>query len=176
MSKRQAAFLTAALVLALSLGCSPGREEESTGLKLWFPAQPAQEGRQLASALDTCPYGGEDRSIPGLLAALMAGPAAEEDGLSPVFPPGTRVLGWSLEDGVASVELSAAYTGLMGVDLTLSDYCVTLTLTQLPGVEGVRITASGGGQSYRERQVLYPQDVLFSGAEESPEGQPENYG
>ena len=32
----------------------------------------------------------------------------------------------------------------------------------------MRITANGGGQSYRDRQALYPEDVLFSGAEEVP--------
>lgn len=174
MRKRWAALL-AALLLVPALGCKAGGVEEAGGLKLWFPTQPAQEGRQLAAALGTCPYGGEEPTIPGLLAALMAGPAEEEDGLAPIFPPGTRVLGWSLEDGVASVELSAAYTGLMGVDLTLADYCVTLTLAQLPEVDGVRITANGGGQSYRERQVLYPQDALFSGAEEPPGKQRENH-
>ena len=173
--RRRAAFLAAALLLSLAFGCGSKGGEESEGLKLWFPTQPAQEGRQLTHALDTCPYEGEDASIPGLLSALLAGPAPEETGLDAVFPPGTRVLSWSLENGVASVELSAAYTGLMGMDLTLADYCVTLTLAQLPGVDGVRITANGGGRSYRERQVLYPQDVLFSGAEETPEGRLINY-
>ena len=66
------------------------------------------------------------------------------------------------------IYMSAAYAGLVGVDLTLADCCITLTLAQLPGVDGVRVTASGGGQSYRDRQALYPEDVLFSGAEETP--------
>ena len=103
-----------------------------------------------------------------LLNALLAGPPADEVELTGIIPAGTRVLSWSLEDRVANVELSAAYAELVGVDLTLADYCITLTLAQLPGVDGVRVTASGAGQSYRERHVLYPGDVLFSGAEETP--------
>lgn len=166
MKKTLTHFLAAAVVLSLAFGCAPGREEAGDGLKLWFPARPAQE--QLSAALGACPYGGEDRSIPALLSALLAGPPAEETELTSIIPRGTRLLSWSLDDRVANVELSAAYAELVGIDLTLADYCVTLTLTQLPGVDGVRITVNGGGQAYRDRPPLYPESALFSGAEEVP--------
>lgn len=168
MRRNAVRALAAVLLLALALGCAPAAQEEDEGLKLWFPVQPDPEGRQLTDAVDVCPYQGEDRSISGLLSALIAGPPAEEAGLIRAIPAGTRVLSWSLENRVVSVELSAGYAELTGMDLTLADYCVTLTLAQLPGVDGVRVTASGGGQSYRERRVMYPGDVLFSGAEEVP--------
>ena len=77
-------------------------------------------------------------------------------------------MSWSLENRVANVELSASFAELVGVELTLADYCVTLTLAQLDSVDAVRITVNGGGQSYRDRHPLYPEDVLFSGAEEVP--------
>lgn len=164
--KKNAVWLLAALLLALTSGCAGAGPEEEQGLKLWFPTDPNQE--QLSAALDSCLYQGESQSIPSLLSALLAGPPAEETGLIPVIPAGTRVLSWSVEDRVANVDLSAAYAELVGIDLTLADYCITLTLAQLPGVDGVRITANGGGQSYRDRQALYPEDVLFSGEEEAP--------
>lgn len=164
--KKNAVWLLAALLLALASGCAGAGPEEEEGLKLWFPTDPNQE--QLSAALDSCLYQGESQSIPSLLSALLAGPPAEETGLVPVIPAGTRVLSWSVEDRVANVDLSAAYAELVGIDLTLADYCITLTLAQLPGVDGVRITANGGGQSYRDRQALYPEDVLFSGEEEAP--------
>ena len=164
MKKPLMRLLTAALALALALGCAPAGQE-SQGLSLWFPVDP--ELGRVSSALDACPYEGEARSIPALLAALMAGPAAAEAELVSFIPAGTRLLSWSLEDQVANVELSAAYAGLAGVELTLADACITLTLAQLPGVEGVRITVNGGGQSYRDRRALYPDDLLFSGAEEA---------
>lgn len=155
----------AALVLTLAFGCAPGGEEDR-GLVLWFPVDP--ELNMASAALDACPYQGEERTIPALMSALLAGPPEEEVELTSLIPAGTRVLSWSLEEGVASVELSAAYAGLVGIDLTLADCCITLTLAQLPEVEGVRVTVNGGGQSYRDRRVLYPKDVLFSGAEEAP--------
>lgn len=164
-------MLAAALALALACGCAgaegKGEGEEERGMALWFPVNP--ELNQVSAALGTCPYEGEERTIPALLSALLAGPPAEEGELTALIPEGTsvRVLSWSLEDRVANVELSAAYAGLVGIDLTLADSCIALTLTQLPGVEGVRVTVNGGGQSYRDRRVIYPEDVLFSGAEET---------
>ena len=166
MKKVIARLLAVSLALALASGCAPDSPEEEAGLALWFPVAPELE--KVSAALGSCPYTGEEQSVPGLLAALLAGPPEEEAGLSALAPAGTRVLSWSLEDGVANVELSAAYAELVGVDLTLADYCVTLTLAQLEGVDGVRVTVNGGGQSYRERRVLYPGDALFSGAEETP--------
>ena len=166
MKKAAAKLLLAVLFLGLAFGCVPAEEEAEQGLKLWFPTDPAQD--LLAAALGSCPYQGEAETIPGLLSALLAGPPQEEATLVSAIPAGTRVLSWSLDNRVAHVELSAAYAELVGIDLTLADYCITLTLTQLPGVDGVRITANGGGQSYRDRRALYPEDVLFSGAEEVP--------
>lgn len=164
--KKNAVWLLAALLLALASGCAGAGPEEEQGLKLWFPTDPNQE--QLSAALDSCLYQGESQSIPSLLSALLTGPPPEETELISAIPAGTRVLSWSVEDRVANVDLSAAYAELVGIDLTLADYCITLTLAQLPGVDGVRITANGGGQSYRDRQALYPEDVLFSGEEEAP--------
>lgn len=164
--KKNAVWLLAALLLALASGCTGAGPEEEQGLKLWFPTDPNQE--QLSAALDSCLYQGESQSIPSLLSALLTGPPPEETELISAIPAGTRVLSWSVEDRVANVDLSAAYAELVGIDLTLADYCITLTLAQLPGVDGVRITANGGGQSYRDRQALYPEDVLFSGEEEAP--------
>lgn len=166
MKKTWIRLLAAAAALALAMGCAARPQEEEEGLRLWFPVDPSLEN--LSGALDSCPYSGTEQSIPALLAALAAGPPAEEPELARVLPDGARVISWSLENRVANVELSAAYAGLVGVELTLADYCITLTLAQLPGVDGVRVTASGGGQSYRDRQALYPEDVLFSGAEETP--------
>lgn len=166
MKKAVARLLLASLVLGLAFGCSHQDQEKGAGIQLWFPVNSSFE--EVSGVLDGWPYAGEDHSIPALLSALLKGPPQEAVELTSIIPEGTRVLSWSLEDQVANVELSAAYAELVGIDLTLADSCIALTLTQLPGVEGVRVTVNGGGQSYRERPPLYPKDVLFSGAEETP--------
>lgn len=163
MRKAAVKLLSVVLALALCAGCAPPAAPREEGLRLWFPTQ----GRQLTAALDSCSYEGE-ATVPDMLSALLAGPPVEETGLTRSIPNETRVLSWSVEHRVANVELSADYAELVGVELTMADYCITLTLAQLPGIDGVRVTASGAGQSYRDRHVLYPGDVLFSGAEEVP--------
>ena len=122
MKRSLARWLLAVLALGLAFGCAPSRTEEP-GLRLWFPVDPNLD--RTSSALDACPYDGE-QTVPALLSALLAGPPAEEGDLVRFIPEGTRVLSWSLEDGVANVELSAAYAGLVGMELTLADCCITL--------------------------------------------------
>ena len=58
------------------------------------------------------------------------------------------------------VDLSAAYSTLSGVGLSLADYAITLTLTQLPDVARVRITVAGRELDYRSRQVFLARDIL----------------
>ncbi len=157
MRNRFAALLLAALLLMLS-ACGQGQTETEEGLSLWFPS-----GRNdLSSALAETECGGEE-TVPDLMAALLAGPPADA-GLLPFAPAGTALLDWSVENRVARVELSAPYAALEGMERTLADYCVALTLTQISGIDGVRITVEGQPQG----RVLRAGDVVFSGAEEEP--------
>lgn len=64
------------------------------------------------------------------------------------------------------MDLSAAYGGLSGVELSLADYAITLTLTQLPDVARVRITVLGEELDYRSRQVFLSRDVLLAPKED----------
>lgn len=64
------------------------------------------------------------------------------------------------------VDLSAAYSGLSGVSLSLADYAITLSLTQLPDVARVRITVLGSELDYRSRQVFLSRDVLLAPKED----------
>lgn len=164
MKKR--VVLLAALLLALITGCLAQDGQEEGGLRLWFATPGEEQSRQVASALGSCGYEGAG-TVSAMLRALLAGPP-QDSGLAPVIPSGTQVVGWSMEGRIAHVELSDAYGSLSGVDLTLADYCITLTLCQLRGVDGVRITVSSGGPAFQERRVLREGDVIFSGAEEEP--------
>lgn len=157
-----------ALVFLLLCGCAP--REEEPGMKLWFPAAPAEAGdaRPAAQAVLWEEFHPADGSagVEELMSALLSGP--EGDGLMDPFPAGVRVQRWAVEDGVLSLDLSAPYGALTGVELTLADYCITLTLCQLEGVEQVRITVDGSPLAQRSRQSFGPGDVIFTGAEEEP--------
>jgi len=95
-----------------------------------------------------------------LMEALMAGP--KDATLKATIPTSTQLLSVTVDRGTAVVDLSAAYGSLSGVNLTLSDYAITLTLSQLPEIFSVRITVRGQDLAYRDRQVFEARDVLLS--------------
>ena len=94
-----------------------------------------------------------------LIAELLQADGEQYD--SPL-PKGTRVLDLTIENALATVNLSGAYASLSGMDLTLADACITLSLCQLPTVEKVSVLVEGRPLPYRERQVMAADDVLLS--------------
>ena len=101
--------------------------------------------------------------VRALLEALLAGP--DEPSLSSPIPEGTALKSLKVSGRRAQIDLSAQYARLTGIDLSLADYCITLTLTQLPNVNAVSITADGRELPYRETQVLLSADTLLSSRE-----------
>ncbi len=68
--------------------------------------------------------------------------------------------------GLDAEQALAALGTLSGMDLTLADYAVTMTLAQLPDVARVRITVAGNNLDYRSRQVFLTRDILFAPKED----------
>ena len=99
-----------------------------------------------------------------LLMLLLSEP--KDDALRSPFPSGTSLQKLTVAGGRAQVDLSAQYGRLSGIDLSIADACVTLTLTQLRGVYAVRITANGRELPYRETQLLTAADALLSSGED----------
>ena len=99
-----------------------------------------------------------------LVAELLKGPA--DPTLKSPFPRGTALLSAEQKGTELRVDLSAAYSTLSGVGLSLADYAITLTLTQLPDVAHVRITVAGRDLDYRSRQVFLSRDVLLAPKED----------
>lgn len=94
-----------------------------------------------------------------LMEELMKGPV--DPTLESPFPKGTGVNLVERKGTEIHVDLSGAYSSLSGVELSLADYAVTMTLTQLPDVARVRITVAGSDLDYRSRQVFLARDILF---------------
>lgn len=161
-------FLSVLFLLALC-ACAPA-EEETGEYQVYFISDPAgQEVRAGGSALES-----EGRSLPegadpaeGLMECLLSGPLS--GALRSPIPEGVRQLSApTIEDGVCRVDLSEGYGSLSGVELTLADYCIALTLCQLPGVDAVTIDVEGEPIPYRARQVLRPEDAALTGGEDAP--------
>ena len=154
--KRSLSFVLA-LALLLS-ACGSGETAELGGPVLWFCAGGEEDH---GPALAPQPYEGEVQPE-ALLNALLAGPGQE--GLYTPFPRGVTLRHWSWDEerpGVLLVDLSEQYGALADVSLSLADYSIVLTLSQVEGVEEVEITAGGRKVSYRSHQLLAPGEAVL---------------
>lgn len=165
---RRKRLLALALVM-LILGSSCGRHtsgETEGDYILYFTAT---GGADHGAALAPQPWGpdGEERVDPGvLLQALMDGPTAE--GLTSPFPKGLNVRWWEWDveqPGNVRVGLSEQYSGVTDISLTLADYCIVLTLSQLPEVESVEIVSEGHAANYRSHQILLAEEAELTDGE-----------
>lgn len=91
---------------------------------------------------------------------------AEDETMRSAIPSGTELLKCTLEGDHMTVDMSSRYRTLSGVALTLADYCVTLTLSQLPEVNTVSVTVRGKELDYRDTQVFSAEDVMLSNTED----------
>ncbi|HEY7148566.1 MAG TPA: GerMN domain-containing protein [Gaiellaceae bacterium] len=133
---------------AVSLGPAPnvvtGSEISST-----LPAQPSVEV-WLARGEQIIPVARPRGSSPGVataaVRALLAGPTKAERraGATTAVPPDTGLLGISIENGVATVDLTSEFQsggGSLSMQLRLAQ--VVFTLTQFPTVKKVRFQLDG---------------------------------
>lgn len=80
------------------------------------------------------------------MTALLEGPTAQEEevGVFSAIPPGTRLLDLTIEEGIATVDLSEEFGtggGTAGETMQLAQ--VIYTLTQFPTVEGILLEIEG---------------------------------
>ena len=171
--RRRKTFLFAFLVLSLLLAAcvrSGGTEGENS-YTIYYPAAelrdvPGEDAIvartvQLPDA-DTLT---QEELAQRLLERLLAD--APDAGVRATMPGGTALLSLSVLGNWARVDFSRQYARLAGIDLTLADYCVTLTLTQLDGVNAVSITSGGRELPYRETHTLTAADPLLSMREDA---------
>ena len=135
--------------------CSSARK--SSDILLYFcTSQETHHG----PAIQSQPYSGS--TIPGveeLVDALLAGPT--EHGLVSPFPSDLSLQSWTLEDGLLTLNFSEQYGGLADISLTLADYCLVLTLSQVEGVDTVQIQSAGHTYHSRSHQTLRPEEAIL---------------
>lgn len=151
-------LLSLAVSLALLLaGCGAGGE--NSGVLLYFCTDPNDHSQLHGPAIQSQPYPGP--SGPGveeLVSALLAGPT--QGGLVSPFPQGLSLQSWELEDGLLTLNFSEQYGGLADISLTLADYCLVLTLSQVEGVDTVQIQSAGHTYHSRSHQTMKADEVL----------------
>ena len=166
MRKLVSLLLCAAALLS---GCARGGEsQQGTAYSLYF----------LEADLESVPGGdalraetvyleedlGTTALAEALVERLLEGPS--DATLENPIPAGTSLLSLELNGAYAKVDLSSNYRSLSGVAVTLADYAITLTLTQLPQIAIVSITVRGQDLAYRDTQTFTARDVLLSSNED----------
>jgi len=92
--------------------------------------------------------------------ALLAGPVAAEDsrGISTAVPDATQLLGLSIDNGVATVDLSSEFQAGGGGDAYQTRLAqVVYTLTQFPSIKAVGLQIEGSGDSIALKRTDYVQ-------------------
>lgn len=159
MKRRLPALLL--LLAALCAACGVAEKvfprETGEGLTLYYLAG---NGNSEEMLLDS-----EFREVPGntptaadVVPLLLVGPESPE--LVSPFPAGTRVRSCREEGDLAVVDLSEAYGGLSGMDLTLADGCIVLSLCELDHIRRVYLTVEGRPRPFRD-QVFTAHDFLL---------------
>lgn len=171
--RRRKAFLFTFLVLSLLLAACVrgGGTEGENSYTIYYPAAELRDvpGEDAIVArtvqLPDADMFTQEELAQRLLERLLAD--APDAGVRAPMPGGTTLLSLSVLGNWARVDFSRQYARLAGIDLTLADYCVTLTLTQLDGVNAVSITSGGRELPYRETQTLTAADPLLSMREDA---------
>lgn len=169
MKKRRFLILTLlALLAVLALWGlrANGERPEAEGPMVYFIVS---DGTSHGPALGCEPYIGpttEYMKIPNprlFMTALLAGPSS--DNLTSPFPKGVSLESWRFDPNDQSnlqIRMSEQYNGLTDVSLTLADYCIVLTMSQIPGVKTVEIVSGGYSANYRSHERLCADEVELS--------------
>ncbi len=135
---------------AVSLGAPPREPAETSTTPEAAPTSPVRlqvwfaRGDQLASEQRT--HAATPRVATAAMQALLEGPSAAEHtaGVATAIPDGTRLLGISIKDRVATVDLTSEFQsggGSLSMQMRLAQ--VVYTLTQFPTVNAVRFSLDG---------------------------------
>lgn len=180
MRRRIGIWLLASLLVWSAAGCgeknaADGTENTSAYLRLYCPADLSEKNRSAGGgdAVNGIPISwkqvrGDDRGRQQqaqYIMELLLGGCADKDFICPV-PKGTAVNSCTVTGGTVSVDLSREYEQLVGVERTIADYCITLSLMQLDGIYAVRLTVNGLLPEGRTNGVYTSAEVLLTSPED----------
>lgn len=180
MKRRIVTLLLAALLLCTAAGCgeknaADGTENTSAYLRLYCPADLSEKNRSAGGgdAVNGIPISwkqvrGDDwgrQQQAQYIMELLLGGCTDKDFICPV-PKGTAVNSCTVTGGTVSVDLSREYEQLVGVERTIADYCITLSLMQLDGIYAVRLTVNGLLPEGRTNGVYTSAEVLLTSPED----------
>ncbi len=157
----RAALLAALLLTGCAAPAEPENQEEGTLIYYLVPEEEARGGDRIRASRELLdlPEDTEGQAT-AVVERLLAGPS--EGGMLSPLPEGVELLNLEIRERTAHVDLGEGLRELSGVDLTLADYCLTLSLTALGSIRSVVLTAQGRPVGQQPKQVFYEQDVLLN--------------
>lgn len=165
---RKKRMICALLMLVLVLtGCAKSQEEKWE-LRLFYPAPEYEAGGDVlhSQAVDWSQQEGKEAAEQvRQVVSLLLNKDGSMDFPSPL-PQGTELLRCSVSGGIATLDFSAAYRRLSGFDLTVANYCITLSASQIPSVRWIQLLVEGQPLPTRESEYLTTGDVLLTSSED----------
>ncbi|MBQ3089935.1 MAG: GerMN domain-containing protein [Oscillospiraceae bacterium] len=159
--KRLIALLLA-LALLLSTGCSA---DEETGIRIYYaPLSSPNDYGQAALDYQLWDQAPESPTPEDLFAQMLL----VQEGERTLFPDSLRLLSASSEQSRLTLNFSEDYAALSGISLSLANYALTLTMTQLPGITSVVILAGDRPLPGWGSEGLRASDVLLTGEIRDP--------
>ncbi len=181
MRRRIGIWLLALLLVWTAAGCgtkntaADAAENTSAYLRLYCPADLSEKNKSAGGgdAVNGIPISwkqvrGDDRGRQQqaqYIMELLLGGCTDKDFICPV-PEGTTVNSCTVTGGTVSVDLSREYEQMVGVERTIADYCITLSLMQLDGIYAVRLTVNGLLPEGRTNGVYTSAEVLLTSPED----------
>ena len=165
--KRVILLLLAAMLL-LAVACAPVEvPEEEEGHLIYFPddALLSKGGDALVAKRMQLQLKEEASLTEEAIAVVMALIRGTQENPHP-FGEHIYLRGLTITGRRAYVDISPSYAELTGIEMSLADYCITLSLTELDGISAVSITAGGKELYHRPNAVLMERDVLLSNMED----------
>lgn len=157
-------LLAVALALAAA-GCGDRTPQEGTAYAIYYLNQEgsAHGGDMICSRqewLDVDEAAPLAERAAAVTRQLMAGPT--EGVLRSPFPENVSLRSLEIRGQWAYVDFSAEFNQLSGVELTLANYCLTLSLSALEGVDAVSVTAQGRTVVQQPKSIFFERDLLLS--------------
>ncbi len=155
------AFVSLLLIFCLLFtGCAVRDVTSVNPIKFYYCREEAQYHTQ-TGALDyeQRELGKEDITISEILKLYFQGPQSQI--MCSPFPSGTACEQTLSADGILTLHMNSAFDALNGIERTTAAACLTMTLCQISGVQGVRIVADDENAVQPDLSVLRPDDFLL---------------
>ena len=163
------AALCILLAAAIGIGLLPTGRDPAETVRLYCPAD--TEKTQGGDALTTVKVDWRemtDRKAEDQVREiidLLLGECRDKE-FRPAIPAGTKLNDCRISGSTVYLDFSRRYGQLSGMDMTIADYCVTLSLVQIPGIYTVRITVDGEEPEHRAHNRFRADDALLTSKED----------